>query len=185
MIGLLAAGLVGILTAVFLLLGGFQQAIAVPLVRAYYRVRFYLSLLPQYLIWSIPVVGMGALLLASYLRAARSFFPREEGPTEGHADAPDPLWTLATTIAHARRSPFYRKIVVQTLGKIAVRIIAEREGISLPEARERFAGGDWCEDRAVQNFLLSARADGRKTGNDFARRLDEAVSRLEKLEQGV
>lgn len=186
-IGLIAAGLVGLLTMLFVLFlqEGFRRAVAVPLIQAYLRLRFYSSLLPQLIIWSIPVLGTAALLLASYLRTVHTL-PREEVRKVTRKKEVDPLRALAVTISHARRRPFYRRMIMRELGKTAVRIIAKRKGLSLPEARKRFESGDWCENLAVRALFLYARGNGGLDKvHDFERRLDEAISVLEKLEQGV
>ncbi len=186
-IGLLAAGLVGFLTMLFILFlqEWFRRAVAVPVVQAYWRIRFFLSLLPQYLVWLVPALVMGAIILA---RLPRTLPPLPQGRARrtGRRRETDPLLSLAATISHARRRPFYRRTIVRELGKTAVRIIARREGLSLPEARKRFESGDWCENRAVRDLFLYARGNGGMDKvYDFERRLDEAISVLEKLEQGV
>jgi len=186
-IGLIAAGLVGLLTMLFVLFlqEGFRRALAAPLIQAYLRLRFYSSLLPQFIIWSIPVLGMAVLLLSSYLRTVHAL-PREEARSRFRRREPDPLRALAATISHARRRPFYRRMIMRELEQTAVRIIAKREGLSPPEARKRFDSGDWCENRAVRDLFLYARGNGGLDKvYDFERRLEEAVSVLEKLEQGV
>ncbi len=187
LVGLLAAGLVGLLTMLFALFlqAGFRRTIAVPLIQTYMRLRFFLALLPQYLVWIVPVLGMAVLLLASYLRALQTLPQGGAQPTIRQPE-PDPLLALAVTISHARRRPFYRRMIIRKLGKTAVRIIAKREGLSLSKARKRFELGDWCDNRAVRDLFISARDDERLSGiHDFDRRLDEAISVLEKLEQGV
>ena len=187
LIGAIAIGLTGLITLLFILFlqEGFRRAIAIPIIQAYYRLWFYLSLLPQYLIWLVPVLVMAAFLFGSYLRAIGSL-PREGEGTEKRAEeGDDPLRSLAIAIARARRRPFYRRMVVRELGKTAVRIIAKREGISLAAARERFEDGSWCTDSEVLDLFARARAPAGLNVYEFESKLEKAISVLERLEQGV
>jgi len=186
-IRLLAVGLIVALTLLFALFlqEGFRRVAVVPLIHAYLRVRFYFSLLPQSILWTIPALGMAMLLLAIYLRTVFTI-PREERTTPHRKQETDPLRALAITIHRARRRPFHRRIVMRKLEKLAVRIIAQREGLSLPEARMRFESGGWCDNRAVCELFLHTREyDGLNGIRDFERALDEAISVLENSEQGV
>ncbi len=184
-IWLLAVGFIGFLTVSFVLLlrEGFRRAVVVPIIQAYLSVRFYSSRFPQFIIWSIPVFGMTVLLLTIYLRTVFTILQKEQAATSEKKEV-DPLQTLAVMIFHARRRPFHRKMIVQKLKKTAIRIIAERTGLSLSEARERFESGDWCENRAVRNLFFNTRGNNRLSKvHDFKWILDKAISVLENLEQ--
>ncbi len=188
-IAIITSGVVVILTVLFsfLIQGKGYEALVMPIVRDFYVLRFYISCLPQILVWGVVIGGLGLIMLITYRRTVRSLGHRPRvTTTHAHAPHTNPLYELAIAIRHARHFPVYRYTVAHELAELAVRIIARRNGASIPEARGLFKSGTWCDDEEIRDFLAYTRIiHGLRLSPDFARKLEDAVSYLEHFEQGV
>ncbi len=189
-IAIIIGGSVATLTIVFffLLQGKLHGALVVPLVRDYYVLWFYVTSMPQFGIWLAVVSVFSFALFTVYRRTAR-MLPRwhpRSAPVRSQPQIDNPLRLLTTAIRHAHRFSVYRYTVVHELAELAIRIIARRDQVSLPEARRRFKTGKWCDNTEVRDFLGYERLTaGVKLDSDFDRRLNTAIDYLEHLEQGV
>ena len=188
-IAIIFTGSVAILTILFsfLIQGKLYDALVRPTIRYYYVLRFYVSCLPQDLIWGGVIGALILILFIFYRRMARSLVP-PPSPSTVPASVPiaNPLRDLAVAIRHARRFPLYQQVVINELRRIAVRIIAQRDGISLREARRQFKSGGWCTSKQAQEFLADKRALSKlRPMPNFDRQLNDVITYLEHLERGV
>lgn len=156
-----------------------------PLITVYYFIRWYTLRFPQIFLWSMIFLIAAFVLLQRYLR--------ELGPSSQHRikkrKAP-PLLSepaqLAMLIGRTHRHPFARRSLAAGLVQLTVRMIARREGISLSEAREKFASFDWCDDPAVEEFFHYRSPSHRwGRGGDFHKKMQQTISFLERYYQGV
>ncbi len=188
-IAIIISGSVAVFTIVFffLLQGKLYDALVVPLARDYYILWFYVTSMPQAGIWLAIASVFSFILFTVYRRTARTL-PRwrpRSAPVHSQPQTDNPLQLLATAIRYARRFPVYRYTVVHELAELAIRIIARRDQVPLPEARRRFKTGKWCNNTEVRDFLEYERlTTGVKFDSDFDRKLATAIDYLEHLEQG-
>ena len=188
-ITIIFTGSVAILTILFSLLiqGKLYDALVRPTIRYYYVLRFYVSCLPQGLIWGGVIGTLSLVLFIFYRRMARAL-ASSPPPSTAPASVPtgNPLRDLEVAIRHAHRFPLYQQIVTNELRRIVIRIIAQRDGISLGEARRRFKSGKWCKNEQVREFLADKRVLTKlRPMPNFERKLNDVITYLEHLEQGV
>ena len=165
----------------------FVSAVVTPLIRDALILRWYLHRISQSVLW-IALVLAGSLLM---LRVLLQTFPRPETSKKNRyrivkTQEESDLKELTETISRARRHPFARRRVASRLVSLSVRLIAQRERLSLKEARERFEAFSWCDDDAVSAFFnFRWQYYGVGLGKAFDRRLHKTVEFLERYHQGV
>jgi len=157
-----------------------------PAIEAYFVLRYYIDFVPQIFLWLIP------LILASLIMIRRTVSPirrdRSKEPRRASAIALDEgeVARTARQIHRAHNSRFARVGVRRTLVEIGTRLIAGREGASLPQARQQLADGYWRKAGTVNHFLIPRRHyTARQTGHDFERALREAVEHLEEFDRTI
>jgi len=165
--------------------GGFRAAILAPLLQAYYLVRFYVVRLPQRLVWVVPLLSVGALLVRVAFRALGP--PPKKASRRRPTNVPvDELEQLATAIDRAGYRPFCRKRVTNELAGITARMIARQERIPLAEARANLEAEKWGGDPIVQAFFRTDKKKRRRARRTvrFEEQLRRTVSFLERYSQG-
>jgi len=168
-----------------LLRGGFRNAILVPLFQGFYIIRFYVVRLPQQLLWAVPLLLVGALLLSVTFRALGP--PAKSTARQRPVDRTvDELERTAAAINAARYRPFYCKRVTHALEEIAVRMIARQERCPLSDARARLEGGKWGDDPIAQAFFHTDKKKRRLARRriHFNGQLRHTVHILERYGQG-
>ncbi|MCD5416740.1 hypothetical protein LR032_06665 [Candidatus Bipolaricaulota bacterium] len=161
-----------------------RTALLEPLITAYHIAHWYLLRLPQLLFWGAIFLFATYLLLRCYRRALGPPPP----PRAQKRRAPPLLSEVAQVTLLLRRThrhPFARRSLAGSLVKLTVRMIARREGLTLSEARERFASFTWCDDPAVEEFFRSRSPSYRWDRNaDFHKKMQQTISFLERYYQG-
>ncbi len=164
----------------------FMNSVVTPLITSFLVFRWYLHRISQLVLWVGLVLAGGILMLWILFRTFP--LPRSEKRRKyvavpaGETD----LRRLAAMISRARRHPFARRRIASELVPLTVRLIAQRERISLPEARDRFESFAWCDDEAVPAFFdFRRRYYGAGLGKAFEKRLHEITAFLERYHQGV
>lgn len=161
-----------------------RTAILAPLMGGFFLVRFYTLRLPQQLWWVAALLLAGALLVRMALHALgpapkRSKRPRSTGETV------DELEWLASVIDRAQHHPFYQQRVAGELARLAARLIARQEGVSVVQARARLEAGTWGSDALVQSFFRAKRKRrGRRRRIRFTEQLRHTLDVVERYSQG-
>lgn len=157
------SALVVALTLLLLYNAPLRRAILEPVTWVVNDIRRALGALPQALLWAIGLLIGGVVLVMSWKRTVGG-----SGSRPGH-----PRWTvvkpcntnaiesLARDIDRSRNRHVSRVRIVRELSILAVRLIAQREGLSLEEARKLLNSGQWPDDPRVRRFFASRR-DGEK-----------------------
>lgn len=165
----------------------FMSAIVTPLIESFSLLCWYIHRISQVVLWSALVLAGGLVTLRMFFRAFP--LPRAGGDmryVRVRARAKSDLARITDTINRARRHPFSRQRMASELVSLAVRLIAQRERLSLKEARNRFESFTWSDDKAVPLFFSFRRQYyGVGRGKVFDRRLHEVVAFLERYHQGV
>jgi hypothetical protein len=170
----------------FPLRDAFRAAVAEPFISSFYLFRWYLHRISQAVLWGTFVLLGGFLLARSFAGAFPSRRKEYQGRIRAATEPVSELDRLATIIGHTHRRPFARRRMAVELSRLAIRMIAKREGISLKEARTRFESFDWCSDGAIADFFSYRRQyHGLRRGRDFSMLLHKTVSFLERYYQGV
>ena len=171
----------------FPLRGAFMSVIVTPLIESFHVLRWYIHRISQLLLWSVLIIA-GAILTLRML--TRTFpFPKAEKRRRYvlvRSETANDVKDLTTTISRAHRHPFARRRMASSLVPLSVRLIAQRERLSLREARERFESFQWCDDDAIPayfNFRRQYYGVGR--GKVFDERVHDIVAFLERYHQGV
>lgn len=168
-----------------ILRGGFRAAILAPLLQGFYLVRFYVLRLPQQLLWVVPLLLVGALLVRVAFRALGPQ-PRRTYQQPSTRVVVDELERLATTINYAQYRSFHRERVVNELSKITARLIARQEQIGVDEAQSRLEAGTWGDDPVVRAFFRTDKKKWRRAHRmaRFDEQLRHTVHILERYSQG-
>lgn len=164
----------------------FMNGVVTPLIRSFLVLRWYLHRISQLVLWAALVLAGGMLMLRVLLHTFPLQRPKKERYTFVTRQTQSDLKHLTTMIGRARRHPFARRRIASELVPLAVRLIAQRERLSLPEARDRFESFTWCDDDAVPaffNFRWQYYGVGR--GKSFDKKLHATVAFLERYHQGV
>jgi len=162
-----------------------RTALVEPLIKGYYIASWYVRRLPQLLLWS-GLSLLAALFLVRYTVRILGPFSRPRTRWTQTSTPPSELERLTAVIERAHRYPFSRRSLSSELVRLAVRLIARREGLSLDEARERFESFAWCDDPAVEGFFRYRRHyRGFGQGADFKRKLKQTIAFFERYQKGV
>jgi hypothetical protein len=178
-----ASAAVLVLTLLLLYDEALRRAILEPVAWMINDVRQSLGALPQALLWAIVLLIGCAVLLASWRRVlggSRSKPDRRRRTVIEPCNA-NAIESLARDIDRAPRRHVSRVRVVRELSILAVRLIAQKEGLPLEEARRLLRSGQWPEDPRVRRFFASRR-DG-KSGVPRQSFLEAATYTLAHLER--
>lgn len=157
-----------------------------PAIEAYFVLRYYIDFVPQLFLWLIPLILVSLIMIRRTLRRVRGDRSKELRRASAIAPNEGELARMAQQIRRAHNSRFARVRVARTLVEIGARLIAGREGTSLPQARQQLADGYWRKAGPVHHFLIPRRHyTARQTGHDFERSLREAVEHFEEFDRTI
>ncbi len=137
-----------------------RSAILDPLVWLFNDIRRSLSALPQALLWGGGILIGCFVLLASWKRILGSLRERTEAPRRPIVRPHNALAIeeLARALHRSPKRHVSRMRVVRELSILAVRLIAQKQGITLDEARSLLGAGDWPDDSRVKRLFGLRRA---------------------------
>ena len=165
-----------------------RRALLDPIVWMANDIRNGLAKLPQALLWAIALLIGCAILLVAWRRLLRGDrrAPKQRPAPMVRPHNANAVAALARDLRRARRHHVSRVRVVRELTVLAIRLIAQREGIPLEEARTRIRSGHWPDDPEIQRFF-ALRRDGaeavRKHGFDDA--VEATLAFLDRYHQEV
>jgi hypothetical protein len=162
----------------------FRTAILAPLMRGFFLIRFYSLRLPQQLWWVAALLLAVALLVRMTLRALGPA-PKRSQRGQSTGETVDELERLASLIDRAQFHPFYRQRVAGELARLAARLIARQEGVSVDQAWARLEAGTWGSDVLVQSLLREKRKRHRRWRKiRFNEELKHTLDVVERYSQG-
>ncbi len=152
-----------ILTLLLLYSEPLRRTIIEPVTWMINDIRQSLGTLPQALLWAIGLLIGSFVLIVSWKRVLGG--PRSH-PDHRRWTAIKPsnsnaIASLARDLDRSRKRHVSRVRIVRELSILAVRLIAQREGLSLEEARKLLNSGQWPDDPQVRRFF-AARRDGQR-----------------------
>ncbi len=161
-----------------------HAAILTPIIAAFYTVRAYIERLPQLLLWVIPIAATAIvlfrLLFALPRTARRSRADRRPRAGDGR------LAEMIRQIQRTRVSRFARVRVCRQLSDSAVRLLARRNGIPIPDARTQLRANAWDAEIEVKRFLTPHLHHRRPSaGKGFLVDLHRTVTFLERYRQEI
>jgi hypothetical protein len=126
-------------------------------------IRASLAALPQTLLWAIGLLIGSAVLVVSWRRvlAGLASKPERRRRVTVKPYNVNEIASLARDLTRARKHHVSRVRIVRELSVLAVRLIAQREGVPLEEARRLLQSGHWPDDPRVRRFFASRR-DGHR-----------------------
>lgn len=177
------------LTLLLLYSDPLRRAILEPVTWIVSDVHYTLTTLPQALVWAIGLLIGCAVLLVAW----RRLLSGTDRPSERTAKPPvrprnaTAVATLARDLARSPRRHISRVRVVHELTVLAVRLIAQREGLPLEEARKLVQAGRWPDDPLVRRFFADRRVGGEKAipRQSFVEAVRITLSYLERYHQEV
>lgn len=140
-----------------------RRAVLEPVTWMFNDIHYTLSTLPQALVWAVGLLIGCAILIASWRRLLAGLTVRSERARR-QAVRPHNVNAVASLARDLGRSPRHhvsRVRVVRELSVLAVRLLAQREGIPLDQARKLLQSGQWPDDPLVRRFFGSRRDDAR------------------------
>jgi len=163
-----------------------RNAILDPILSALNEIRNTLALLPQSILWAAGIF-LGTIILAI---AGQRMLERPSGkrrrsappsvaPYNTHA-----VDSLSRSLARSVKRHVSRVRIVRELAVLAVRLIARKEGCSLPEARKLLNSGYWTDDPVVRRFF-ALRDRGKPGRQDFSNAVEHTLKYLEQYHQEV
>jgi len=171
------------LTLLLLYNAPLRRTILDPLTWMLDDIRQALAALPQALLWAIGLLIGCAVLLATWSRALGGIRerPARKRSTYVRPQNTNAIASLARDLERSPRRHVSRVRVVRELSVLAVRLIAQREGLSLDEARGLLNSGAWPDDPLVRQFF--ATRPGGVRGVPKHRFLEAAARTLTHLER--
>ena len=158
-----------------------------PLTQSFYVFRWYLSRLPQFLLWA-------GFILTAFVFFARAYWRALDGTGQARPrkirkgssrSSKGGLPRLSREIRAARHRPFYQRRITRRLAGIVVLMIARKKKVSVAEARAEFEQEAWTEDPITLSFFRHRRLKSRfDSGHDFLAQLEATLSFLEDYQQG-
>ena len=182
-------GVLAIVVAVTLLLlyhAPLRRSILEPATWMISDIRGALAALPQALLWAVGLLIGCAALLAAWRRV-----PQEKRPKASRWSAVRPHNTSAieALVRDLERSPrrhVSRVRIVRELSVLAVRLIAQREGLPLEGARKLLSTGQWPDDPRARQFFAIRPGGGRGVPKEgFLEALAYTLAYLERYHQEV
>jgi hypothetical protein len=180
--------IVAVLTLLLLYSEPLRRAILEPVTWIVNDIQQSLSTLPQALLWTIGLLIGSFVLVVSWKRvlggsSSRSDHRRWAVVKPSNKNA---IESLARDLDRSRRRHVSRVRVVRELSILAIRLIAQREGLSLEEARNLLNSGQWPDDPRVRQFFASRR-DGQRgvPKQSFLEAVAYTLAHLERYHQEV
>ena len=171
------------LTLLLLYNAPLRRTVLDPLTWMFNDIRRALAALPQALLWAIGLLLGCGVLLATWSRALGGTRERPAGRRAGYVrpQNTNAIASLTGDLARSPRRHVSRVRVVRELSVLAVRLIAQREGLSLDEARSLLNSGHWPDDPLIRQFFATRPGGGR--GVPKHRFLEAAARTLAHLER--
>jgi len=135
--------LVAMALLAFWLQSALEQVCLVPAIDLLRRNRLFLQAIPQWVYWSLLVVGVALIAVGSLTTAGRL---RRWRPTKQHqATVPGPVGKLAQHIHNTRRGPYFKWLVAHRLAELAQAILIQRNTLRAEHNAQgdRLKGGGW------------------------------------------
>jgi hypothetical protein len=177
-----------VLTLLLLYSEPLRRAILEPVTWMINDIRQSLGALPQALLWAIGLLIGSVVLVASWKRVLGGFRskPAHRRWTPAKPHNTNAIASLARDLSRAHRRHVSRARIVRELSILAVRLIAQREGLSLEEARSLLNSGQWPDDPHVRRFFASRR-DGQRgvPKRSFLEAVAYTLAHLERYHQEV
>ena len=180
--------IVVVLTLLLLYNEALRRVILEPVTYVINDIRQSLGALPQALLWAVGLLIGSFVLVASWKRMLGGPKPRPDRrrwpvvkPFNSNA-----VGSLARDLDRSRQRHASRARIVRELSILAVRLIAQREGLSLEEARKLLNSGRWPDDPHVRRFFASQR-DGQRgvPKQRFLEAVAHTLAHLERYHQEV
>jgi hypothetical protein len=165
-----------------------RSAILDPLVWLLNDIRGSLAALPQALLWGIGLLIGCFALGVSWKRVLDGLKDRPKrarwAPVRPHNALA--IEELARALRRSPKRHVSRVRVVRELTVLAVRLIAQRRGVSLDEARRLLNSGEWPDDPRVRRLFAIRRAGwGGRSKQRFLDAVQHATAYLERYHQEV
>lgn len=182
------SAIVVVLTLLLLYNEPLRRAILEPVTWMINDIRRSLGALPQALLWAIGLLIGSVVLVVSWKRVLSG---SRSKPEHGRWSAVRPcnanaIASLARDLDRSRKRHVSRVRIVRELSILAVRLIAQREGLSLEEARSLLNSGQWPDDPRVRCFFASRRdGQGGVPKQSFLEAVAYTLAHLERYHQEV
>lgn len=149
-------------------------------------IRRALAALPQALLWAVGLLIGCAILLAAWRRVPGEKEPKPPRRTTVRPHNKNAIEALARDLERSPRRHVSRVRIVRELSVLAVRLIAQREGLSLEEARKLLNSGQWPDDPLVRQFFAVRPGGGSGVSKGgFLEALTHTLAYLERYHQEV
>ncbi len=182
------AALVVALTLLLLYNAPLRRAILEPVTWLVNDIRGALAALPQALLWAIGLLIGGFVLVMSWKRTAGGSGSRPDHPrrTVVKPCNTSAIENLARDLGRAPKRHVSRVRIVREMSILAVRLIAQREGLPLEDARKLLNSGRWPDDPRVRRFFASRRDGERGVPKQlFLEAVAYTLAHLERYHQEV
>ncbi|GEM_PF-2915968 len=164
-----------------------RDALLDPIARALHDMRTSLRALPQTFQWGCAILLGVVLLATSWKRTPTKPRPRwtRREPAVVKPHNRNAIESLARSLARSERRHVSRVRVIREVSILAVRLIAQREGCSLEQARKLLNSGEWTQDPLVRKFFASHRDRGNHRKESFSHTVSHTLEYLERYYQEV